>query len=131
MTGVVEHLENDPVATAPGSDSIYFRCSTYWSVVRNLKLPKRLAGGNALDRLPAKLCEERRQRLDELLMSSAIARNQAIAVLHLEHVVTKRVTKQVGHLASCFSQYQLWRTSVPLLCSRREMNIQIALTLDN
>src|SRR6267142_4670768 len=114
-----------------GFYSIHFRY-TDWSVVTNLKLAKRAwQEVTRLGRLPAKLCEQRRQRLDELLMSRAIARNQAIAVLHLEHIVTKRVTKQVGHLSSCFSEYQLWRTSVPLLCSWREMNVQIALTLDN
>src|SRR5688500_19496687 len=83
-----------------------------------------------LDRVAAEFCKQRSESIYDLFVRRAVRGDQPVAILNLRHIVVQRYAKQVSHSSTSFSQDQLRRASVPLFCSRRKMDVNVALLFD-
>src|SRR6185503_4182204 len=80
--------------------------------------------------LAAKLVQQRREHLDYLIVGNTIAGDQPVAILNIRNVVVQRITEKIGYAPARFRQDQFGRARVPLLCAWREMDVNVALLLD-
>src|SRR5712691_7972773 len=84
-----------------------------------------------LDWYTSELNQEGSQRFDNPLVRCAVARSYAVTVLHFKQVVSEWLAKKVRQPSACLSQNNLRSARVPLFRPRRQMNIKVALLLDD
>ena len=80
----------------------------------------------AHDSPAAELCQKWHETIDGLIVRRAVTREDAIVVLQVFNVVTHPFAEDIGQPSAGLLENDLWHACVPELCSRAEMDIDVA-----
>src|ERR1043165_3323652 len=80
--------------------------------------------------LAPELDEQRADARDDLIVRRAVRGDQPVAVQNVGRVVDERLAPEVCHAPARFREHGFRRASVPLLRLRREVDVEVCLTLD-
>src|SRR2546421_2516360 len=84
----------------------------------------------ALDARASPLVEERAYAPDDEVVRRAVRGDQPVAVENVGRVVEERLAPEVCHATACLREHGFGRARVPLLRLRRDVYVEVALSLD-
>ena len=85
----------------------------------------------SLRRYATELDEQRSECANDTCMRDTIGRDQPVTVLDFRRIVSNRVAEKIAEGAACFLKNYLWGACVPLLGTRRQVHVKIALLFDD
>src|SRR5947209_19731520 len=83
-----------------------------------------------LDARASPLVEERAYALDDEVVRRAVRGDQPVAVENVGRVVEERLAPKVCHATARLREHGFGRARVPLLRLRRDVYVEVALSLD-